>query len=664
MDALDEIRALFLVECEEHLEALHEGFAALRLNPGDAEVIATVFRAVHSVKGGAAAFGLAELVEFAHGFESHLDDLRGGRVALTPAGLVEMVASADRLADLVAAARSDAASEPEPGSEPGSDQPGWLRVRFRPYPTLYERGHEPAVLLRALGGLGPMRTACNLRLVPGLEDLDPESVYLAWTVEIAAAGGEAAVREIFEFAEGDCELVVEPIAEPDGRPAGKADAAVPAAVAPAAQAPVVEAPVASPAAVAVPVAPAVPAATGVATPVAAPSPTVRVDLARVDRLINLVGELVISQSVLSQSLTEAGGAAAEGLDALRHLTREIQESVLAVRAQPLKPLFQRMARVVRDAATLTGKTVELVTSGELTEVDKTVIERLADPLTHMLRNAVDHGLEMPEARRAAGKPEVGTVRLAAEHRSGRVLIEIADDGAGIDRARVRAIAVERGLVPADAVLGEAEIDGLLFLPGFSTARQVSDLSGRGVGMDVVKASIAALGGRIVIASTSGRGTTFSISLPLTLAILDGMVVRAGGETLVVPLAVILEMLKPAPEQIHRIGEHGRVVQVRGEFLPVIDVAERLGFRGASTAGPGVVLVIETSDGERRALAVDAIEDQRQVVMKSLGSGWGPVAGVAAATILGNGRVALVLDTDALVDGTQTGPAPGALALAG
>jgi two-component system chemotaxis sensor kinase CheA len=384
----------------------------------------------------------------------------------------------------------------------------------------------------------------------------------------------------------------------------------------------------------------------------------RVDLARVDRLINLVGELVISQAALAQSVAEGGIRAAEGLDALRQLTRELQESVLAIRAQPVKPLFQRMARVVRDAAAATGKPVELVTTGEGVEVDRTVIERLVDPLTHMIRNAVDHGLERPEARRAAGKPATGTVRLAAEHRSGRVLIEIADDGAGIDRARVRAIAVERGLVAPEASLGEAEIDGLLFLPGFSTARQVSDLSGRGVGMDVVKRSIAALGGRIAVASAPGRGTTFALSLPLTLAILDGMVVRVGGETVVVPLAVILEMLKPAPAELHRLGERGRVVQVRGEFLPLVDVAERLGFRATEAVGAGVVLVIETSDGERRALAVDAIEGQRQVVMKGLGAGWGTVRGIAAATILGNGRVALVLDVDALVDeATPRAPAP-------
>lgn len=641
MDPMEEIRALFLAECDEHMEALHEGLAALKVAPGDMETINTVFRAVHSVKGGAAAFELADLVRFAHGYESTLDALRCGRLAVGDGVLAELVRAADLLADLIAAGRSgggadgariagqlaslDALKAPAAAAR--------LLVRFRPFPTLFERGHEPAILLRELGRLGPMRSECSLRAVPRLEEADSGSAYLAWTIEVEATGGEAAVREVFEFADDDCALSVEPVAE---------------------------SPVPVPEPGTAPAAPAPEAAA--ATPVQAEgrAATVRVDLARVDRLINLVGELVIAQAMLSQSVPHGGAAAAEGLEALRLLTREIQESVLAIRAQPVKPLFQRMARVARDAGASTGKDVAFVTEGELTEVDKTVIERLADPLTHMVRNAVDHGLERPERRRAAGKPGTGTVRLSAEHRSGRVLIEIADDGAGIDRARVRTIAAERGLIAPDAVLSEAETDALLFLPGFSTAATVSDLSGRGVGMDVVKRSIVALGGRIAIASVPGHGTTFSISLPLTLAILDGMVVRAGRETVVVPLAVILEMLKPAPGQLHRIGTGALVVQVRGEFLPVIDVTRHLGFGAGGRVEQGVMLVIETSGGERRALAVDAIEEQRQVVMKGLGAGCGTVPGVAAATILGNGRVALILDPDALVDGAG----PAMLALAG
>lgn len=398
--------------------------------------------------------------------------------------------------------------------------------------------------------------------------------------------------------------------------------------------------------------------------------TVRVDLDRVDRLINLVGELVINQAMLSQSVIESGlansSAIAVGLDEFKHLTREVQESVLAIRAQPVKSLFQRMARIVREAADTTDKAVRLVTEGEMTEVDKTVIERLADPLTHMIRNAVDHGLERTEDRIARGKSGEGTVRLTAEHRSGRVLIEITDDGAGINRERVQQIAIDKGLIPADSALSNAEIDNLLFLPGFSTAKTVSDLSGRGVGMDVVKRSIASLGGRIAIASTPGEGTCFSISLPLTLAILDGMIVSVANETVVVPLSAILEMLKPDPGQIHPLGASETVVQVRSEFVPVIDVGHQLGF-GAPRRDcrDGVMLLIETSDGERRALVVDAIQDQRQVVIKGLEENYGEVSGIAAATILGDGRIALILDTDAIVsDAARSFAAKSSLALAG
>lgn len=662
MDPMEEIRALFLVECEEHLEALHEGLAVLKATPGDAEMVNTVFRAVHSVKGGAAAFALGDLVDFAHGFESALDGMRGGRIVVSPGVLSELIRSTDLLADLIAAARSGASGDKARIAEQlarlealaARPSPQGLSVRFRPFPTLFERGHEPAILLRELARLGPVQVTCNVRLVPGLEDLDPEGAYLAWAIEAFPAGGEPAVREVFEFAEDDCELSVEVLAAPG---ALASDATVAPAPCPVPATPPEEMQSAAPPVPGLPPADAPPAPP---RQEAAGSPTVRVDLARVDRLINLVGELVISQAMLSQSVADGGAAVAEGLESLGKLTREIQESVLAIRAQPVKPLFHRMARVVREAGDAVGKPVELVTAGELTEVDKTVIERLADPLTHMIRNAVDHGIERPDARRAAGKPEMGTVRLSAEHRSGRVLIEIADDGAGIDRERVRAIAVERGLIAADAALSEAEIDGLLFVPGFSTASAVSDLSGRGVGMDVVKRSIVGLGGRISTASIPGRGTTFSISLPLTLAILDGMVVRAGGETVVVPLAVIFEMLKPEPGQLHRIGDRGLVVQVRGEILPVVDVAERLGFPQRTPGDEGVMLVIETSAGDRRALLVDAIEEQRQVVMKGLGAAYAAVRGIAAATILGNGRVALILDTDALVE--WAGPAT--LALAG
>jgi two-component system chemotaxis sensor kinase CheA len=303
-----------------------------------------------------------------------------------------------------------------------------------------------------------------------------------------------------------------------------------------------------------------------------------------------------------------------------------------------------MARIVREASAEVGKDVRLLTEGDATEIDKTVIERLADPLTHMIRNAVDHGIDPVGDRRAAGKPAEGRITLSASHRSGRVLIEVADDGRGIDRAKVRQIAESKGLIAPDQTLTDIEIDNLLFLPGFSTADNVSSLSGRGVGMDVVKSAIEGLGGRVTIASQPGRGTRFSISLPLTLAVLDGMIVRVEGETLVVPLGAITETLSIAPADVRPLGPGADVIDVRGHFVPLLDLGEALGYRQRRRIPPGaIVLLLAQEDGSRVALTVDAIEDQRQVVIKGLQENYGRVAGVAAATILGDGKIALILD---------------------
>jgi two-component system chemotaxis sensor kinase CheA len=366
-----------------------------------------------------------------------------------------------------------------------------------------------------------------------------------------------------------------------------------------------------------------------------------------------VGELVINQAMLAQRVVESGVTRSSkvtlGLDDLEQLTREIQDSVMAIRAQPVKSVFQRLPRLAREVAAMTGKQVRLVTEGEGTEVDKTVIEHLSDPLTHMIRNAIDHGLERPEVRLAAGKPAEGVVRLAALHRSGRIIIEITDDGAGINRPRVKESAVAKGLVAADAVLSDDEIDNLIFMPGFSTAETVSDISGRGVGMDVVRRSIQALGGRIAITSRPGKGSTFTMSLPLTLAVLDGMVVSVEGQTLIVPLTAIIETLQPRVADVHGLGDGARVISIRGSYVPLVDVGVSLGYRyDPPPAATCVALLIEGEGGSRAALLVDAIQGQRQVVIKSLEANYRHVPGVAAATILGDGRVALILDIDAIV----------------
>mgnify|MGYP002335744137 FL=1 len=313
-----------------------------------------------------------------------------------------------------------------------------------------------------------------------------------------------------------------------------------------------------------------------------------------------------------------------------------------------------MARIVREASATTGKTAKLVTIGETTEVDKTVIERLADPLTHILRNAVDHGIESPEARAAAGKEKGGEISLMAAHRSGSVCIEVKDDGAGLNRTKIRQIAIDKGLIPENAELNDSEIDNLLFLPGFSTAKEISNLSGRGVGMDVVKNAVTALGGRVNISSNPGQGSVFSIILPLTLAVMDGMVVSVAGHTMVVPITAIVETMRGNDDMINNLGADGTLLSIRGSFVPICDVANPLGLRSGGQDEPaGVYLLVETESGARCVLAVDDIHDQRQVVIKSLDGVCGNVPGVSAATILGDGKIAMILDPESIVTASSS-----------
>ncbi|GGL32902.1 chemotaxis protein CheA [Caulobacter rhizosphaerae] len=748
MDELEAIKVTFFQECEELLADLEGGLLAMQDGNDDGDTVNAVFRAVHSIKGGAGAFGLEPLVRFAHVFETLLDALRSNEIPGTPDLTALLLRASDVLADHVSAARglgvvdmdasaamaaelkavTDPAAAPVPaaaapvvetpryvdaapivvGADDGMDdddlgfdfQPMTITldaqaadaavldgnvwtVSIRPKSDLYRKANETALLLRELSRLGPIQATLDDSALPALEFIDPEAAYVTWSVRLETDQGEEAIREVFEFVDGDCDLEITrgeaPVAEvlatlldvaaPTPAPAA---IEVPVEAPVVAAAPVVEiappAPVAAPAPTpaAAPVAanaPAAPAAKPAQIDVPGPGQSViRVDPERIDHLIDLVGELVINQAMLAQRVGEYGIAPssnlAMGLDELEQLTRQIQDSVMAIRAQPVKSVFQRMPRLVREVANMTGKQARLVMDGENTEVDKTVIERLADPITHMLRNAIDHGLESPEERKAAGKNPEGVVRLAALHRSGRIVIEVQDDGKGINRERVLSIAVNKGLISPDLTLTDEEIDNLIFLPGFSTADKISDVSGRGVGMDVVKRSVQALGGRISISSRPGLGSTFTLSLPLTLAVLDGMVVDVAGETLVIPLACIVESLRPKAEEIRPLGPTGSVLAVRDSFVPLIDVGLTLNYRSKSpSATEGVVLLVEGEDGSRAALVADAIHGQRQVVIKSLEQNYQQVEGVAAATILGDGRVALILDVDAVINLRRRSPPP-------
>ena len=712
-DPMAEIRASFFVECEELLESLQDALNVMDEGAHDSETINVVFRAVHSIKGGAGAFGLDGLVAFSHRFETVMDEVRSGRLDLTPEGIKLFFVAADILQDIVRATR-DGDAEPAGTEEVltaleallgedglpteeavefapmglsfdfGGDvdmadepivtdrEPGWS-VTFSPEAGLYASGNEALLILRSLSQLGVATIRC---LIP--DDLPPpteenaETPLLTWQVTLRGDVTEGDIRQVFDFVADVCLIEIAQMggdfdlaSDPSSRMIAEEEEDEPAAVVPPVVAPAVAVaqafdgpatPPAPPQAKPAAPAPAPRAANATNSQAAAanePAATVRVDLEKIDRLVNLVGELVINQAMLAQSVEEAGignqSDVMSGLESFMMLTRDIQESVMMIRAQPVKPLFQRMARIVREASASVGKEVRLRTDGEYTEVDKTVIERLADPLTHMIRNAVDHGLELPEKRRAAGKSPEGLIVLSASHRAGRVLIEIEDDGAGINRPKVREIAISKGLIPADAQLSDTEIDNLLFLPGFSTASEVSALSGRGVGMDVVKSAITGLGGRITITSAPGQGTKFSISLPLTLAVLDGMVVQAAGQTLVVPLSAIIETAKLEVDNIHHLASSGEMMQIRSEFVPLFDLGRQLGFRGVrNKAQSGIVLLTSQEDGRRAALIVDAIMEQRQVVIKGLGQSYGNIPGVAAATILGDGQIALILDPADLV----------------
>jgi two-component system, chemotaxis family, sensor kinase CheA len=716
MDAMQAIKETFFQECEEQLGELETGLLTMEEGSADNEVVNAVFRAVHSIKGGAGAFKLHALVRFAHCFETTLDSIRNAVLTPTPTIMKSMLRASDVLADLVREARGDgqvdetrtaelaaelsayveqAGPADEPGVSPeafadfgfqpvllsldsGDEEPtpvqtGYL-VAFKPKPELYLKGNETTRLFRDLERHGRIEVDCDISSLPPLAELEPENSYLSWNVRIESEADIENITSVFEFVDDACDLEITALTASEltaadtteanpASPAAEIDpselAALQDAAAPDKASPVAEGrePNSPPTGSNEGKAAKAEASGGSST-----QGTIRVDLDRVDRLINLVGELVINQAMLTQRVMEAGvikGAnVAAGLDDLEHLTREIQESVMAIRAQPVRPLFQRMSRIVREVADLTGKSVRLKTEGEATEVDRTVIERLADPLTHMIRNAVGHGLELSEVRLAAGKSAQGEVRLSAAHKSGRVVIEIADDGAGIDRPRVKSIAIKKGLISPDAVLTDSEIDNLLFLPGFSTAEVVSNISGRGVGMDVVKRSIQALGGRISIASRAGFGSTFTMSLPLTLAVLDGMVVKVADQTLVIPLTTILETLKPKLSDIFGLGPDAHVMGIRGGFTPLIDVALELGFRSTPCDPLNcVTLLIETEGGVRSALLVDAIQDQRQVVIKSLEANYGHVEGIAAATILGDGRIALILDADAIVSASHRNSMP-------
>ena len=655
MSAVDltQFHKTFFEESREGLDAMEAALLALDSGSTDHELVHTIFRAAHSIKGGAATFGFADVAAFTHVAESLLEEVRSER-RVVDSGLIELLlrsvdclrAMLDRssLGQPVADAESEAlrvelvrlvsgevaapASAAAPAAAPVS---GWA-IGFTAMPHLLQTGNDPLRLFRELQQLGRLevvRAFVTDSAPAQLAELDPSQCHLGWELRLHGAVARGDVDAVFDWLDGDCELTVAPLV----------DAAAAAAVPPTPDVPM-------------------PAATATPRPVretaaaSAEGSSIRVGIDKVDALINMMGELVITQSMLSDigekfELSQLGRLR-DGLVQLERTTRDLQESVMRIRMLPIASVFNRFPRLVHDLERKLDKRVRLELHGEHTELDKTVLEKIGDPLVHLVRNAIDHGLESPAQRKAAGKSETGTLKLNAYHEGGNIVVQISDDGAGLNHAAIVAKAQQRGLIAAGQELSDAEVAELIFQPGFSTAAQATDLSGRGVGMDVVRRNVRDLGGSVGVRSVSGKGSTFTITLPLTLAIIDGLVTAVGSERYIVPLTSIVESLRLRADAVRKIAGGGEVFHFRDEYLPVMRLHRAFACSDAVTdIAHGIVVVIE-EDGRRVGLLVDDLLGQQQAVVKSLEAHYRRVQGISGATILSDGSVALIVDVGGVV----------------
>ena len=645
---LQRFHATFFEESREGLDAMEAGLLALEDGQHDPEVINSVFRAAHSIKGGAGTFGFDAIAALTHVLETLLDELRSGKRALEGNAVDAMLGSVDVLRALLREVEHGQAADPAAvkavtdrlqavlaGDAPAAvvapkqeETPDAWQIGFAPAPSLFMSGNDPLRIIRELETLGSLHVEPRMARLPSFDQLDPLEAYLAWDLGLVGKVPRSRIEDTFAWVVDDCEL--------DIRPAAPPSLAIEAA----------------------PVTAAASTETAAKAPASAQQheaeSSIRVSVDKVDALINLVGELVITQAMLKQVSGGLDPVFAEqlfaGLDLLERNTRDLQEAVIGVRMLPVDAVFRRFPRLVRDLSGRLGKQVRLRTIGEGTELDKGLIEKIADPLVHLVRNSIDHGLEMPDVRREAGKDETGTITLAASHQGGHIVIEVSDDGRGLNRDKILAKALERGLSVPDNPT-DAQVWDLIFQPGFSTADAVTDLSGRGVGMDVVRRNIQALGGEVQLESRTGAGTRVLIRLPLTLAILDGMTVSIAGETLILPLAYVLEALQPQPDDIRSMAGEGRVLRVRGEYLPILSLGQYYGYPHNPQADPLVVVV--EGDGQKIALEVDELIGQQQVVVKNIENNYRRISGVSGATILGDGRVALIVDIGGLVRSLRT-----------
>ncbi len=649
----NEVRQLFREEVDETLAELDAALLELEKTPNDEDLVNRIFRAVHTLKGACDMFGVAPVVETAHRLESVFDAIRSGRMTVDKNVLDAGFSAKDTFAAMLAEGADPAACDatgvmealdallhpadpepaPEPEPKPVSEDRSLFTVTYAPAdPSLRESADIPS-LFEQLGELGDVTLVADLTDVPPLEQLDPDHRRISLEATVETDRNEDDVRDIFIIMENPGDIAVERVSGPTDNEPAPAEAPVPA-----------PAPLPKPR----------------AEPKQKTAPPVkqravqslRVDAGKLDELVNLVGELVIAQARLTQLAGQIIHPALTGVaEEIERLSNELRDNTLGIRMLPIGTTFSRFRRLVRDLSSEMHKQIELVTEGGETELDKTVIEQLNDPLVHLLRNSIDHGVESPDERTAAGKPAKGRIVLSAEHAGGEVLIRITDDGRGMDPAFIRGKALDKGLIAPDARLSDAECFNLIFLPGFSTAKEVTNISGRGVGMDVVKRSMDALRGKIEIQSSPGRGAEITVKLPLTLAIIDGLQVMVGEGHYIIPLSMVEECVELAAGNGSR-EKRKRTVQLRGEIVPYVRLRETFGIDGDR---PDIEQIVVTrNETSRIGIAVDEVVGQQQTVIKSLGAYIGNVEGVSGATINGDGTMSLILDVPTLVQSVKRG----------
>jgi two-component system chemotaxis sensor kinase CheA len=673
---LSQFHQVFFEESFEGLDVMESEL--LDMDPADVddETVNNIFRAAHSIKGGAGTFGFMPVSEFTHVLETLLDEIRSGKRSMEPRYVDLFLQSVDCLRGML--------SDMQDGNDPETERPAELRKEFEvilgmeqesaasentdadsdekdhgwlidvhPHTDLLMTGNEPFRMfreLRELVGEDSFDVTADIDNVPELSSLTPEECIINWQIKVTTSVPLDDIKAIFEWVEDECDLTYSPLTGDADTPAD--NSTTPDQKAPEEQ----EQQSQETPEVVAEKAPVIAEAQKAAKPAKAPkkaaeSSSIRVSIDKVDSLINMVGELVITQSMLGQLGQDFDlsrlAKLQEGLSQLEQNTRELQESVMKIRMMPISFAFSRFPRLVRDLGGQLGKKVILETIGEQTELDKTVMEKINDPLVHLVRNSMDHGLETTEKRIAAGKSEEGTITLNAYHQGGNIVIEVADDGAGLNEDRILTKAIEKGLVPENNSLTPEEIHNLIFLPGFSTAEAVSDISGRGVGMDVVRRNIQALNGSIEVKSQRNVGSTFIIRLPLTLAILDGQLVKVCEETYIFPLVSIVESIQIHRSSLNHVTGSQYVMQLRDEYIPIVRLDQIFGLRDDKDVVDEMMLVVVEGDNEKIGIVVDDLLGQQQVVIKSLEQNYQKVSGISGATILGDGTVALIIDISSI-----------------